>query len=82
MKPSAATVASTASNAFGIELYRALAAAGPDRNLFVSPYSISVAMTMAAEGASGETEAELARVLRFPSGTGSGPRAIVSVHDG
>ena len=51
-------------NAFAFDLYRALR----DReegNLFMSPYSISVALAMTWAGARGETETEMAETLGF-----------------
>lgn len=50
--------------AFGLDLHRLLAAEGG--NVFFSPYSISAALSMAREGARGETAAQLDRVLRLP----------------
>lgn len=55
-----------ASNAFGIELYKHVAADGQDRNIFISPYSMALALTMAAEGARGQTEQEMMATLRIP----------------
>jgi serpin B len=50
--------------AFGIDLYRRLAA--EPGNLFLSPASISMALGMVYAGAEGETAAEMARSLRYP----------------
>lgn len=78
------TAAVDATNAFGIDFYRATAKASPSGNLFISPYSMSVALTMAAEGAREETEAEMARVLHFPTvgaAGGAGARAVTPVHE-
>lgn len=59
-----------ASNAFAFDLYARLAAdkelAG--KNLFYSPYSITTALDMVAEGARAETAAEMGTVLRYPAG--------------
>ncbi|MFO0872528.1 MAG: serpin family protein [Phycisphaerales bacterium] len=74
-----------ASNGFGIDLYRALVKADPAHNLFISPYSMAVALTMAAEGARGETEEEMAKVLHFPAATRpeeSAATTIQRVHGG
>jgi len=49
-------------NASGQELFARLAAA--PGNIVVSPYSIGTAMALARSGAGGETDAEMARVLR------------------
>ena len=50
-----------ASNAFGLKLFRELQEEG--KNMAISPLSISLALSMAAEGANGDTYAEMARVL-------------------
>ncbi len=50
---------------FAVDLYRKLAARDAG-NLFCSPFSISVVLSMIAEGARGETAAELGRALHFP----------------
>jgi serine protease inhibitor len=54
---------------FAINLYKELAKEKGDRdhNLFFSPYSMSGVLTMAAEGARGETAAEMGKVLCFPA---------------
>ncbi len=54
------------SNDFSFEMYQELAGTG-DENIFFSPYSITTAMGMAYEGARGETAAEMASVLNFPT---------------
>jgi serine protease inhibitor len=51
---------------FAVDLYRQLCKENPGKNLFFSPYSMSSALAMAAEGARGETAAEMGRVLCFP----------------
>lgn len=78
----AQAVAVASSNGFGLELYRALCKAQPARNLFLSPYSMSVALTMTAEGARQETEREMSTVLHFPLGSGSKERPVSAVHAG
>lgn len=50
-----------ASNALGLKLFRELQKEG--KNMAISPLSISLALSMAAEGADGDTYAEMARVL-------------------
>lgn len=55
-----------ANSDFAFHLYRQLAANRGDENLFFSPYSISTALTMVAEGARGVTQEEFGRVLQFP----------------
>ena len=51
-----------ADRAFAFDLYRTLVAE-EDGNLFISPYSISTAMSMVLPGARGETAEELASAL-------------------
>ena len=57
-----------ASNDFAIEVYRQLAVQDENkgRNLFFSPYSIFVALTMTAEGARGETAKQMGTAIRLP----------------
>jgi serpin B len=60
----AQTQSLVASNtAFGLALYGRLA--NNSGNLFFSPYSISTCLAMIYEGASGDTEQQMARVLSF-----------------
>jgi serpin B len=53
--------AATAINAFGLDLYRAMAAGS--ENLVISPASIALALGMARPGAVGDTAAEMDAVL-------------------
>jgi len=48
---------------FAFDLYQQLAS--EDGNLFLSPHSISLALSMTYAGASGETEAEMRQALHF-----------------
>ncbi|HMN96741.1 MAG TPA: serpin family protein [Phycisphaerales bacterium] len=75
----AAAVAST--NGFGLDLYRALRSQATSENLFISPLSVAMALTMTAEGAAGETASQMAAVLRFPAST-TERASIDSVHRG
>lgn len=50
-------------NAFAFDLYQVLREG--DGNLFFSPYSISLALAMTYAGACGQTQREMAKVLRF-----------------
>jgi serpin B len=59
--PEDATAAAAAINAFGLELYRQVAADGG--NVVVSPASIALALAMARAGARGATAAEMDAVL-------------------
>src|SRR5437773_7879743 len=60
-----AVSAANATNQFGLDLYRQIASG--DENLCLSPYSIQSALAMTFAGADGDTRAEMARVLHFPS---------------
>ena len=51
-------------NQFTVKMYKHLATK-QDGNLFLSPYSISTALTMAYAGAKGETAKEMANTLSF-----------------
>ncbi len=53
------------SNEFSFELYNELKE--ENQNLFFSPYSITIALAMAAEGANGQTKTEIHSVLNLPS---------------
>jgi len=55
-----------ANSDFAFDLYAQFAKENAGKNLFFSPYSISNALAMTAEGARGETALEMGRVLRFP----------------
>src|SRR5213593_2423572 len=68
--------AATATNQLAVDLHRQLAT-GND-NLCVSPYSIESALAMTFAGADGETRAEMARVLHFPS-NGDVPASFASL---
>ncbi|MDX1565982.1 MAG: serpin family protein, partial [Phycisphaeraceae bacterium] len=61
-------VAVKANSDFAFDLWRKLAEekGNADKNLFFSPYSISSALTMVAEGARGQTAREMGSVLGFP----------------
>ena len=56
-----------ANSDFAIDLYQQLAKENAVENLFFSPYSISSALAMTAEGARGQTADEMGKVLRFPA---------------
>lgn len=56
-------------NAFALDLYRSLST--QDGNLIYSPFSISLALGMTYAGARGETESQMADVLRFTLGQNS-----------
>jgi len=56
-------VVAASDNAFGLELYGQLRSR--EGNLFLSPYSITSALSMLYAGAGGDTEKEIAKVLHF-----------------
>jgi serine protease inhibitor len=51
---------------FAFALYARLSGANEGRDLFFSPFSLATALTMAAEGARGETADGMGQALRFP----------------
>jgi len=52
-----------ANNTFAFKLLKQLAAGQPGASVFVSPYSAATALQMAANGAGGQTKAEMQQVL-------------------
>ena len=70
-------VAIAANHDFAIDLYRQLARQPADENLFFSPYSMFIALAMTAEGARGETAAEMGKALRFPQAVRHGQQRPV-----
>jgi len=67
----AASPVAESSAAFGFDLYGAIR--GREGNLFLSPYSISVALAMARAGGAGETASQMDAVLRL-AGEGASQR--------
>ncbi len=59
-------IAVEANSDFAFDLYKQLAKENEGKNVFFSPYSVSGALAMTAEGARAETAAEMGKVLRFP----------------
>src|SRR5205814_1564208 len=55
-----------ANNAFAFDLYARLAREKEGKGLFFSPYSVTNALVMVAEGARGETADEMGKVLLLP----------------
>lgn len=55
-----------ATSEFAFDLYSKLADENEDSNLFFSPYSVSSALMLVAEGARGETALEIGSTLGFP----------------
>ncbi|NOZ57468.1 MAG: serpin family protein, partial [Calditrichaeota bacterium] len=55
----------SASNDFGLRLFREVVAVRSDDNVFLSPYSIAAALAMTTNGAAGETEQAMLETLGF-----------------
>jgi len=62
-----------ATDRFGIDLLRAVAAERPRENLFLSPVSAQVVLSLTANGARGETQAEMLAALGY---AGMDPGAV------
>ncbi|KAF5908474.1 leukocyte elastase inhibitor-like [Clarias magur] len=58
---------SHANSNFALDLYRAISKESPNENVFISPLSISAALSMVYLGARGGTAEEMAKVLSFSS---------------
>jgi serpin B len=65
IKPSDNAAIVRGDNQFAVDLYAQLKREQPDKNLFFSPTSISLALCMTAAGASGPTQSEMANVLHL-----------------
>ena len=50
---------------FGLALYQKVAAENPGKNVFISPHSISLALTMAYAGAIGDTASQMRTALAY-----------------
>jgi len=64
--PEGVNVVVNANNQFAFDLYSQFKEESKDENIFFSPYSISVALTMTYEGAKGQTAEEMRSVLHIP----------------
>lgn len=53
----------SANNNFGFNLFKSLAKKSPNNNIFISPISINLALELAYNGANGETQKAMAKVL-------------------
>ena len=60
----------TANTQFGFDLFNEIRKIEQDKNIFISPLSISIALAMTLNGASGETEQAMANALQL-QGLGS-----------
>jgi serpin B len=65
IQPSDRSAAVQGDNQFAMDLYAQLDREQSGRNLFFSPTSVSLALAMAAAGARGPTQAEMAKVLHL-----------------
>jgi serine protease inhibitor len=88
MTPAVAAVVKSNTD-FALDLYGRLRADSAGKNLFFSPYSVSSALAMVAEGARGETAEQMGKVLRFPEAARRGgddakllPWDMAQVHTG
>lgn len=52
-------------NAFGLKLLAEARRAVPDKNVFISPIGLGIALSMAAEGANGDTLQQMLRALQL-----------------
>lgn len=59
------TIVAKGNNASGFALFKQIDVKQKDKNIFISPFSISMAFGMAYEGASGNTAKEIASVFAF-----------------
>jgi len=64
-------------DAFGIALLQRLAPQAKNQNVFISPLSIGMALSMAGDGAGGKTRAAIAHVLGFAAGSFAWPNAVL-----
>ena len=55
-----------AQQAFNFRLFNTLRQAAPDENLFISPTSVAIALSMLYTGAAGETQQAMAEALSLP----------------
>jgi serine protease inhibitor len=78
-------VAVKANNQFACEILKQLAKEQPNSNQFICPWSISIALAMALEGAQGDTALEMGKVLGLPDDLrqdGSRPWKLEDYHAG
>lgn len=76
-------LAAEANRAFAVDLYRQLAKQHPGENIFLSPFSVSSALLIAAEGAGGETAEQMDQVLHAPRGAAAADAGrLAKMHKG
>ena len=61
-------ITATVNNAFGLNLFKKIWEEEQGQNIFLSPFSISVALAMTHLGARGNTASEMSATLQWPSG--------------
>jgi len=66
--PEELAAAANANGQFAIDLYRRTAETDSGKNVFLSPFSVSLALSIAAEGAVDQTLDQMTSVLHFPKG--------------
>lgn len=54
-----------ADNAFGFEIFQKIRNESPEKNIMISPLSISLALAMAYNGADGNTKTEMAQAMKL-----------------
>ena len=54
-----------ANNRFGFALFRQLQSKSPAQNIFISPYSVEIALAMTRNGAAGSTHTEMSQTLEL-----------------
>jgi len=59
----------TANTKFGLNLYSKILEQGKDKNIFISPLSVSIALSMTFNGSDGTTKDDMAKALQFSNMT-------------
>jgi len=68
-----------ANTKFGFNLFNTLSKQQPNQNIFISPTSVALALSMSYNGVSGETKQEMTKVLEL---TGMTPQEINAANQG
>jgi len=68
-----------ANTKFGFKLFNTLSKQQPNQNIFISPTSVALALSMTYNGVSGETKQEMTKVLEL---TGMTPQEINAANQG